>query len=934
MSKASRLPEVLANYGMWVSLTRIGSWEMTQMRNEILRLAYQPAISILVPVYNTAHPWLEKALDSVLSQTYPNWDLCVCDDNSTEARIKETLRFYEKLDVRIKVKYLAENEGISGATNHAFSLASGQFVGLLDHDDELAPNALFEVVELLQRHPDADLIYSDEDKIDESGKRTSPAFKPGWSPDLALSCNYLNHFSVYRRSLLEEVGGWRRGFDGAQDLDLVQRFSERTDKIYHIPKILYHWRAVPGSTAVAADSKPYTHERARRAFEDSLKRQGVAGSVRDGFASNTFRIEREINGEPLVSVIMLATEQVSQRYVETLHKRTTYPNYDIIAVSTEHGTMVEHLESGEQKDIGQLDCSTFSKVCNAAVRHTESEYVLLLNPNLEATSEGWLENLLQHAQRPEVGAVGGKIKLPSGEVLQAGLILDEAKDNASDTLRPFYRYCDRIAGSGYMWGNLTRNCSAVSSDCVMFRRNVFEELGGFDEAHFNAEFADVDICLRMQESGYLIVYTPYAEFVYHGSLSRREELTSDETDHIHKRWGHVLNSDPYYNPNLSWRPGDPLSAVSKLLNPGPRKQQPPATDGALRVSAPVSAKTSPSRSLSNLKSKDPAVHVAPPTASIRQGLPDFAPPFFVVGYGRSGTTWLETSLNSHPEVLCKGEGMFFGRSMSLFETQQTLAAALESCENLRTWHGMRENRWGSRSFEEDLPGMVKALTDHVLSTELAKSGKRIVGDKTPHHVSYLQDIHELYPSSKIVHMIRDGRDVAISNVHAVWQNARDKGGPVDLQPEILQRRDAYLEDREGFLANGESIFTENQIRQLARSWNERVGHGMRQGHSLFGERYLEVRYERLLHDSRSELLRLFGFLEVDCSPQVVTRVAEKNTFEKMAGRPQGQEDSSSFYRKGVIGEWKEVFADRDKQIFKKEAGKLLVELGYEKDFNW
>jgi GT2 family glycosyltransferase len=930
-----RLPEVLRYYGMWVSQAQVGFWEMARMRNGVLALAYQPRISILVPVYNTIHPWLEKALDSVLSQTYPNWELCICDDNSTEDRIRETLCLYERLDARIRVKYLEENKGIAGATNHALSLAGGEFVGLLDHDDELAPNALFEVVGLLQYHPDADLIYSDEDKIDESGKRTNPHFKMGWSLDLAMSCNYMNHFSVYRRSLLEEIGGWRMGFDGAQDLDLVQRFSERTDKIYHIPKILYHWRAVSGSTAVGAQSKPYTHERARRAYEDSLKRQGVAGSVQDGFAPNTFRIEREIDGEPQVSVIIPATKQVPQRCLQTLHDRTTYPNYEIIVVDTEHGTMTEHIRSGEQKDIGRLDCSHFAGMCNAAIRHTKGDYILLLSPDLEATSEAWLENLLQHAQRSEVGAVGGKLMSPSGEVLQAGLILYEPEGNAeADALPRFYRYCDpSIVGFRYMW-DLTRNCSAVSSDCSMFRRDVFEELEGFDEAHFDAEFADVDMCLRMRERGYLIVYTPYAEFTYHRSLTRHHALGPNEAGYVRDRWPHVLNADPYYNPNLYWQPDGPHLVVSKLRTPGPRKKQPPATDKVPEASAPFGARIASSPPVPDVESRNPTVRVAPPVASARQDVPGSPSPFFVVGYGRSGTTWLETSLNSHPEVLCKGEGMFFGRSIRLFETQQTLADALANCEDLRVWHSMRENRWGSRSFEEDLPGMVKALTDHILGTELVRSGKRVVGDKTPHYVSYLEEIHESYPSSKIIHMIRDGRDVAISNVHAVWQNARDKGGPVDLEPEILQRRDAYFEDREGFLANGESIFTENQIKQLARSWNERVGQGMRQGHSLFGERYLEVRYERLLHDSYSELTRLFEFLEVDCSPQVVARVIEENRFEKMAGRPQGQEDSSSFYRKGIVGEWKEIFADRDKHIFKKEAGIQLVELGYEKDFYW
>jgi hypothetical protein len=235
----------------------------------------------------------------------------------------------------------------------------------------------------------------------------------------------------------------------------------------------------------------------------------------------------------------------------------------------------------------------------------------------------------------------------------------------------------------------------------MFRRDVFEELEGFNEVHFDAEFADVDMCLRLRERGYLIVYTPCAEFTYHGSLPRHHALSPNEADYIRDRSAHALNADPYCNPNLSWQPGDSSSIVSKPRTPGPGKKQPPATDKVPKASAPVGGRTAPSPPVPGVESRNPAGRVAPSVANARQDLPSSPSPFFVVGYGRSGTTWLETSLNSHPEVLCKGEGMFFCRSMSLFEAQQTLAAALANREDLRVWHSMRENRWGSRSFEED-----------------------------------------------------------------------------------------------------------------------------------------------------------------------------------------------------------------------------------------
>jgi hypothetical protein len=310
-------------------------------------------------------------------------------------------------------------------------------------------------------------------------------------------------------------------------------------------------------------------------------------------------------------------------------------------------------------------------------------------------------------------------------------------------------------------------------------------------------------------------------------------------------------------------------------------------------------------------------------------------PFFAVGHGRSGTTWLERILNTHPEVLCKGSGMWFGRNINLYEGRKTLYAALAGSETLRTWHGMQPNYWSTASFEEDVPGMVRAVIDHVMRTELAASGKRIAGDRTPHYVSNLDEIHTLYPEAKIIHIIRDGRDVAVSNLHAVWNSSRDRGGPVDLNPEDLERRDAYFKDRRKHLDEGRSIFARQRMNQLASSWNDVVRRGREDGEGLFGGNYLEVRYESLLEDPRPELARLFGFLEVGREKGVVERVAEENSFERRtSGRQRGEEDSTSFFRKGIHGDWKNVFNERDRDIFKRNAGELLVELGYEGGMNW
>lgn len=309
--------------------------------------------------------------------------------------------------------------------------------------------------------------------------------------------------------------------------------------------------------------------------------------------------------------------------------------------------------------------------------------------------------------------------------------------------------------------------------------------------------------------------------------------------------------------------------------------------------------------------------------------------FFAVGNGRSGTTWLERTLNTHPEILCKGSGMFFGRDLTSLGGRRILYELLANSEGLKSWHGIRLNEWAEPGeFDRDVAQITRAAIDALMRRWLTESNKRILGDRTPHHVSYLEEIYELFPEAKIVHAIRDGRDVAISSLHAFWKHSRDRGGPAAISYEEAEMRDAYLKDRAAFLASGRSIFTEERIRQQAAGWNRIVRKGRKTGAELFGESYTELYYEEHLHRPHETLKTLFEFLEVDAAPEVVDRVVEANRFEKLAGRAPGQESSGAFMRKGVAGDWRGTFTERDKDIFKEEAGDLLVELGYEKDLNW
>ena len=554
-------------YPAWVRNNRLRPSDLRRMRHEAEAFAYKPLVSVVLPVYNPDEGWLEGALDSVMGQVYPNWELCIRDDASTREHVRQTLSRYEKLDLRIKVSHGRENLGICGASNAALSMATGEFVALLDHDDELAPDALFEVVRLLQERPGADLIYTDEDMMDAAGNRFGPRFKPDWSPEMLLALNYVIHLSVYRRSLLEEIGGFRPGFEGSQDYDLVLRFTEKTDKIFHIPKVLYHWKAVTGSVAVDVEAKPQTHERTRKALEEALARRGLEGSVEDEFYHSVFRAKLEITGSPKVSIIIPTEGDHAslERCLQSIETLTTYGNYEILIVDT-GGTdlaRLKYLNSLSYRVIpSAMNCSG---AVNLAASRAEGGYLLFLNEGMEVISDGWMEAMLEHAQRPEIGAVGARLRYPDGRLYHAGIIRGAGSPTSPGVADYAHRFYPG-AYPGYLGATLLpRNFSAVSGACMMLRKEVFEEAGGFDEKDLPDAYNDVDLCLRLGELGYRILYTPYAELRHHGTAIR--EPNPGESLYMRERWGEVLDSDPYYNPNFSLADGS-YNLRADALRPG------------------------------------------------------------------------------------------------------------------------------------------------------------------------------------------------------------------------------------------------------------------------------------------------------------------------------------------------------------------------------
>jgi len=543
------LPNSPAGYQRWIEHRELKETDIRKISEEISQFRYKPVISILTPVHNTDLSHLEGCIESVRKQLYPHWQLCLVDDASTTSEVRQMLAKYQSLDDRIKARFLKSKQNISRASNECLAIAEGTFIALLDHDDELTADALFEVVKLLQQKPEADVIYSDEDKLENDGTRSEPFFKPDWSPEYLWSCMYTCHLGVYRRDLVDRVGGFRPGFEGSQDYDLMLRLVEQTDRVLHIPKILYHWRKVPGSTAATFDAKSYTTAAGWRALQEHLQRMKINAEVVETFQPNTYRVKPKIAGQPLISIIVPTKDKLSllRRCIHSIENKTTYANYEILIVDNNSRLEEtrEFLATTPHRVIRFTQAFNYSRINNLASQQAKGEYLLFLNNDVEVISSEWLSALLEFAQQNKVGIVGAKLYYPNGRIQHAGVILG-IRGIAGNWHRNFEHESPGYFNSLFV----IRNYSAVTAACMMMRRSVFETVGGFDEK-LAVAFNDVDLCLRVREAGLRIVWTPYAELYHHESATRGYDLDPTELDYMRTRWGAALLRDPYYNPNLT-----------------------------------------------------------------------------------------------------------------------------------------------------------------------------------------------------------------------------------------------------------------------------------------------------------------------------------------------------------------------------------------------
>ena len=523
-----------------------------------------PRFSVVMPVYAPNPVWLREAIASVRAQLYgaDHWELCIADDASPSDAVRSLLASEASRDKRIRLVCRESNGGIAAATNSALELATGDYVVFLDHDDRLAEHALYCMAEEILAHPEAALLYSDEDKLASDGRRFRPHFKSDWSPDLMYCFNLVTHLACYRVELLDELGGMREGYDGSQDYDLALRAYEAvgSQAIRHVPHVLYHWRAALGSTSLGPEQKPAAYEGARRAIRDHLSRCGIEAEVEEGYKSFHRVRYRLPTPAPTVSIIIPTRDQ--PRLLGTLMRGlldgTRYPSFDVLII--DNGSQSEAARACLQrlaKDsrVRVLRCDEpfhFARLNNLAAANTQGELLAFLNDDLEVMSENWLEEMVRHALRPDVGAVGAKLYYPTKQVQHAGVVL-----GVGGIAGHAHRGLPRAAPGEFGRAQVTQEVSAVTGACMLTRREVFDALGGFDEA-FAVAYNDIDYCLRAKGRGYRIIFTPEAELGHAESASRGSDYSEttrprfeSERRKMMERWGPSLRSDPFYNPNLT-----------------------------------------------------------------------------------------------------------------------------------------------------------------------------------------------------------------------------------------------------------------------------------------------------------------------------------------------------------------------------------------------
>lgn len=547
-------------YKIWMEKNEPKAGELEFQRN--FKFEYKQKISIVVPMYNTDETFFEKLIESLEKQTYSNWELCLADGSEEK---NENLKKYYEGKENIKYKFLNSNKGISENTNEAIKLATGDFIGFLDHDDILSQDCLYEVVKTINKIKNVDFIYSDEDKIDEQGERFEPYFKPDFSPETLECNNYITHFVVVKKDLLKKVGNLNSKFNGAQDFDFVLRATEKANKVCHISKVLYHWRVHKSSTANIADAKPYAYEAGIKVIEEHLKRTNKKGIVEFGQdVPGIYKIKFDIKGSPKVSILIPNKDNVNllKNCIESILNLTTYTNYEINIIennSIQDETFEYYSKISQNSKIKILDYNTdkefnYSSLINFGVQNSDGDFILQLNNDTKLLTKDWLELFIGYAQNKEIGAIGARLYYEDKSIQHAGIAigLSGIAGNLLVNL-PYgkHAYFGREAA--------TRNVSAVTGACLFCRRELYEEVCFMDEINFKVAFNDVDFCLKILEKGYRNVYVPYIELIHYESKSRGYEYTKEQQERFNKecnnfkeKWKKVIEKgDPYYSKNFS-----------------------------------------------------------------------------------------------------------------------------------------------------------------------------------------------------------------------------------------------------------------------------------------------------------------------------------------------------------------------------------------------
>lgn len=577
-----RFLQANVTYESWIaSYDTLSGKEREDIRLHISALPHLPLISILMPTYNTPEIWLRRAIESVREQLYTHWELCIADDASTAPHVRVVLEEYIRLDERIRVVWRETNGHISAASNSALDIARGEFVALLDHDDELTEHALYMIAVTLNTNSNLDMLYSDEDIIDVNGQRSKPYFKPDWNPDLLTGQNVVCHLGIYRTTLVRSLGGFRKGYEGSQDWDLALRISDAipATHIHHIPHVLYHWRASAGSTTLGIGEKPYALRTAEVALNDHLVRTGLHGQISLATESH-FRVRYSLpSPAPLVSIIIPTRNSLDllRSCIKSLLEKTQYPNYEILIVDNQsHDThTIDYLNKIVADGIARVLHYDFpfnySAINNFAVDATLGSYLCLMNNDIEVISEDWLDEMVAQAARPGIGAVGPKLYYPDDTIQHAGVILGMGSVGIAGHI---YARAGRHS-SGYMRRLLlVQNLSAVTAACLVVRKSLYQEIGGLDAKNLPVAYSDVDFCLRLLELGYRNLWTPFAELYHHESATRGPEDTPEklkrfqqESAYMRRRWGQLLDNDPAYNPNLALDSAWPDLAPPRIEKP-------------------------------------------------------------------------------------------------------------------------------------------------------------------------------------------------------------------------------------------------------------------------------------------------------------------------------------------------------------------------------